>query len=848
MDPAKNEVATDVAAEKVLVEPTVLASAQTIAVPKPEKLEEPKVSLVATINFNQRMSPPPFINTFPDSMIEYKQSKYDYSLRIRLNSGETIDASNPVVFDKSVLDMCVKWMKKYYLKIGNVKSEIEPSFGRAKITPYDAIGFNLKKAFLDIDHENVRRFDDVLATVADSDVPDKDKARAYTYKSIILHASELALLTRADEISVRRYRGPDLLHAFFARMADMQIIVNPLPTYDADFVKTYVPPKMVALDKFINSNFLMPTAMWEIWSHIVKTHIPISIIANDVTFQELLQVMSATNSVHRKVNDYPARLSSVKGLQFIQVWLTAKFASRYGKMFIPAPLEDVSLSYLMQCVCAKLMVAKHEIATDSLIDVDNYIARWLLPAFLTPTGKAKYVFDYERARDRSVNYLELNYRAGVLAMPSFWGFFLTTNTGGGWATAGQNQVIPVPVESVNYLNKRKFWYRPCSGRLLDRRDETPMQFQLLMQFVAAIPIEKQLIISSAHEHIGRSLVKLLAWLVSKRSEFSDVIWFYDRVISKYSYNALCFVDDMQPREHADNIIISPDAIFSALSYLSADARTQIDLPLGLIHAAWAIHDDFNELNDYYSLIKDRMNTDVSRNIYTRKDFFKWAVEKSTNGTGFLTYLQGKMIDNDELKSTNMPGSRYVTDDFTDRYANVAKFINQNLQAFGVSKHFRYAPLATYGSNLHFKRFLTSDSDPFRTISYQELQMLISTETYGPLMREARLNGRVIVFGFPINFTLASTDVWTTMKGPLVLPTATNVASFQPIKVEFTDRDIILNDNASDIADFGVYPWLIDELPFIGYDVSFFTAMIRNIVTPKRDWTFVADVTFSAAFN
>jgi len=408
-------------------------------------------------------------------------------------------------------------------------------------------------------------------------------------------------------------------------------------------------------------------------------------------------------------------------------------------------------------------------------------------------------------------------------------------------------VVPVPASAVKLLNGRQMWFREPFGVKQSTRSSVPKQFTNLEELVKAWG-NNTLQVQGPYRDIGRSIQRLVSWIMTKRYMFSELYWYSRRVVARFSYNALCFPDDMKRMEYQlSSYPLMADSIFSAISYININGSTPLSMPLELIESAWAIHDDFNDLNDRFTYIRNAVQNSVYKDHYSRKDIFKMAVAASADRTGFLSYLTTKMIDEDEIKSIQMPGDKFVTVDFKDRVTMVEDFMNGHIRGFGIYENFIYSPSPSYATNTYIKRYL-KPQDPSRAVTYLQLQDMLSIESYGPMLREARLNNIAIEFKLAINFTVKYVDVWKTRPGPLRLPTSGNVLSTSELSIDLTTNDVIINDNLSDIADYGVFPWVVSELPFIGHDVSYFTSMIGTIRTPKRDIELAPKPTFFMAYN
>jgi hypothetical protein len=384
------------------------------------------------------------------------------------------------------------------------------------------------------------------------------------------------------------------------------------------------------------------------------------------------------------------------------------------------------------------------------------------------------------------------------------------------------------VEAKDFVNPRNIWYRPVFGKVMEDRNELTDQFKRFSAFVDTLTT--RLTISQAHQGIGEAIVKLLNFTINHAINFDEMNWYLDRVVARLSMSSLFLPDDdLNPSPQTEKIVLDNDMIFSALVYMNFSALTEVTART-FIEVGWATHENFNKLNNLYVYASKYL----TGNTYSRKDFFKYALSKVNDSTGFISLLKTKLIDEDQFRAVVMPGSEYVTKAFKNKFALSLNFINDNKKGFGVLDNFIYDASPTFNNNSHFQRFFET-KEPSSTVDYLELQRLIASERFNKLFVDNKMKSTALLINVPINYLIEEVKEWHKIQTPIKLPTASTVLSFSPLRINFSSFDYIINDDKSDYLDQGFTAWHSNILQiFIGYDINFVNDLYRVILTPRRD--------------
>lgn len=826
-------------------------SAHVISIPDvTEKIEmgasEPKVSQIAAMKLDGVLDVPSALHSFFSGVIML-QSEHTHDVHFTLDYKDRFDTSSERDYRLSVMAKELEMIKKWTTYLGTIPNEEEPMFKRARVTSPNAIGFDMHKAVASLMHENnnrtVRSF---LTGLEDITVNAQDprKKRYRKLAAAVCTDEEYLLLTRSDEITRRRFDKVAVLHSFLRHLRDMSNRIEELGIIDDLLVKFYRPAPQRALTSTIKSNFRMGAIWTDLWRHIVSISIPLKLESSQATFRELINVLSANNNQHRIVNDYPAQLSTTDGRNFMQALYTAFLCNRFTRLSVNIVLSEVSLATLMMCLLLKLIVPKQLMSEAAVIDIDNYLARWFIPAI--PGFKPGVIpIDIIKAENRTKNYLESQYKAAVLNNSqgidtnAIWNFLRTTPSGKGWATAGLQVREPIPNEAVGLLNRDDIWYdRPFGIVMQSRRDIIP-QFQNFMLMVDAIQSSKaqgeKLRINSPHDRLGSALIKLLAYTASKRDQFSEFAWFTDRVLRFYTYNSLYIPDDgIEPiLGEYEPMVLPLNGPFSAIAYGDFNAREELVAPINLIHAGWRVNEDYNNFVSTWLHVNEFMTDD----IFGRKDRLVKALDLSSDSTGLISVLRGRLIAENDQVALELP-LVYPDRDWTDRRAMVRRFRVENKIGFRLADQliYRFDPPAIRKPG--FSRLIDYSGDTFDVLSYKQLQDLIANEKYAAKLQASRRVGERIVYDMPVTYEIEYIKEWKELPSPIILPSESTYLKITPVKFQWTYDDIILDDTRKEIAERSFTPYGVDVDPFIAHDVAFLLKLMRHIEVDKTDLQFV----------
>jgi hypothetical protein len=814
-----------------------------------------KTAEIATINLTGKLeAPAPSVGFF--SGVKMTQSKFSGDPVFTLEY-DMIDAPTERDYRENRAKVALKWAKSrsYMFK---PTSELEPMYKEADATVDSQIGFPIHSEVMRLAAPNRKRVAlTYLRGIRDDPVTnprDRPYAKLATFVGTV---AERNFMIAMDAIARRRFAEVADLRNFFEPMADMFTRVDAMGQIDTRKRKFYRPGPQNALQQWLSDNFITRVPMFEAILNYVRREVALKVQASDATFRQFLQILGMQNNQARAVTDYPARLSSTAGRKTGELLFAIQVANNLARIQIDVPMDDVSLGTLMQCLLAKLLLSKDQVTEGTILDVDNYLARWLVPALPGYTQvNDPLIGHFSEARLRQRNFLTEQYRRNVIAnvamqggdgVPAqrginhtaIWDFLLTTPAGGGWASAGNALDVPLPAVAVPYLNNRTKWYAMPFGEELPTHTAVPEQFKRLSRFLR-IALSRRVEIASPQERIGQSIVKLLQWLESKELAFGSFVFYMQRVVPKLAYNSLIMPDLKVPAHLLDPITLPPDGLMSFIAYGEFDHRTDVKVPFDLIHGAWKVHEDFQSLVDHFHFFADRL-TDKS---YSRKDYLKFALAHTSDSTGFIKYLSEQLLTEGMFASAVMPDRGYVSQDFTDRIKLAEDFIDEHLGAFGVRRAFYFDPAPERISDDTFQRRLRPGSAVLRTVTRREVEDLVGEEKFVALLREARAKGKLIKFDMPVNFKRAEVEKWVAHEVPLSLPSGSRYFTVKPIVMDYTFSDVVINDDINDMLLAKDSEWLVSDEDFVATDESYIASLISHIQVDKEPITFDTVVNFA----
>jgi hypothetical protein len=429
---------------------------------------------------------------------------------------------------------------------------------------------------------------------------------------------------------------------------------------------------------------------------------------------------------------------------------------------------------------------------------------------------------------------------------AIWAFLHTTENGDGWANAGQRTLIPLPQDAVGLLNRDGVWYEAPYGAVPVRRDDIPEQFKRFMRFVDAIysvagKDGSRLNVSSPHDRLGPSLLRLLQYAKTKRDHYSEKWWYLNRVLKFYTYNSLYIpFDGVAPKENDYEVVMLPlNGAYSALAYGAFDGRQDITAPIEVVHAGWRVQQDFEGLVNAWHHVNEFMTDD----IFSRWDKIKKSLDMSDDSTGLITMLRGRLVAERDFVSVNMPDDQYVTKDFIDRRKLVRRFFVNNKLAYRIADEIVYKFNPPEEKRPGFARLIDYSGAPARVFTYSQLQDLIANEKYAELLRDARNAGLVIHFKIPTTFKMIRTKDFTPQGSIIQFATNSTYLKFKDTKFEYIEDDVILDDTRKEIAEREYDSWGVDVDPFIAHDESFIRSLFNFIEVDKEKRQFITQVKF-----
>jgi hypothetical protein len=808
---------------------------------------DPKVAQIPAINLTGTLNVPKFTRAFW-SGVKFHQSELNHDLLWYLEYGK-INATTERDTRVSIADAVREWCEqKTFGMFGKFPHSEEPMFREADATEPSAMGFPVHEAVKSLMHPDaIRSARMFLRRITDHTLaPNPNNRRNRVKRFAALTDDEKMFQITADGITRRRLGEVRDLHSFMAPMRDMFRTLRPLPVFDTSLRKCYMPDEMKAWGEFMDRNSTLRNTQWDILENIVATRIPLMIEAKSTTFDELTKVISAKNDTANEVDQYPTKLNKRSADSVGLALFTSFLGSRYGRLSMPhIVLDDISLSTLMDCICAKILLAHDRVHSRTIVNVDNYIAKHIVPG-LPGYNAANETYDDVLAETGAVNYLERGYANGVLnrglqSSILFYTFVRTTQNGAGWSDAGASTIHPVPAAAARFLQPRAYWYRSPTGRDL-RRGDVPVQFENFVKWVTSLR-KIRLTVSSPHDRVGETVLKLLRWLATKRHEFAETMFFAQRVVKLFSYNPIVYPSHTYHESEIAEITIPTNGCFSFLAFSNFSGTTPLDPPIDLIHAGWKMHEDFNSFVFYYHLYKSYMTDQV----FSRKDWVKKALDYAHSESGFKSYLERRLVTDNELLSVDMPDANFITVDWNDRRQLVQTFINKHISAFGVYKSVYFYPNAPFGAIGPIQRYLQPKGKPDKVFNFTQIQDLIATERYTQVLQAARAAGEMIEFQVPVNYSRQHVLNWANRGSIVQLPTSSAVFSLGDVVFDFTWEEYVIDDNSAEYAEQLNSNWILPFIPYTIANENYILTLFDHVEMDKFEVEIVTDLPFDATY-
>jgi hypothetical protein len=794
----------------------------------------------ATPRFSLARKLPKVITSFR-SNLKYMQTTYKKDVIFYSRDDLTISVKDRAAFELSFFETVSALADRIDGYLGVFPSVIEDYYQESKITPYDKIGFNAK-AFIDsLDHPNRYRTAKAFPKTLENTVRGLNRMDVRYRKKIVYlgQAHEHDFIVASDTAARARFAPARQIHDLFAHFRDMNITIAPLQNYDPRKHFFLRPYRLDALGAWLDmpENARLRSTMWDVAYDMVTTTLPTNIVPNDTTLASLLSVMGARRSSYSQVHNYPHKLNSSMAIEAFKAVITSKMASRWGQIWVDIPIDDLDIGILFACITMKLYHRQEEIHPRTVVDIHNYLARWLIPS-LPGYRIARDPFNLNVARDRGNDYLLAQYTSGcVQGMPAFWEFILS------WVDAGQSADVPLPNVAVNLMNPRTCLYKPFTGKT-NTRKETPLIFVRFTNWLLEIRnarARNPFNLDSPDKYVDESFYAMLRWMRERRDPYTEMSYFIDRYLRSHSLNALVYPDHSAFRDELDPVIVPLDGYMSLFAYGNFSGSTPLIPPVDLVSTAWALHENFDELVMHYHLAERFL----TRDVWSRKDYMEHAFAK-TPTSPLLQQLKMKLFDEGEMSSMVMLPDTYIDHDIRHRFDLAEAYIRAHIHEFGMIEDFIYAPDSVYaqlGNNI--QRILVPSGVEGNALTYEDVQDLISSEGFAAVIRSARENKQYIKFKFPAAYEFNHVEQWKDQPSILTLPTKSTVLQVGAIRIDFTFDDVVIDDTIASMADERNAAYLSTRHPFIHKQEEILPELYFHIEVDREEPVLTHTVEFLA---
>jgi hypothetical protein len=642
------------------------------------------------------------------------------------------------------------------------------------------------------------------------------------------------------------------------------------PTYNSEFELVAVDPRYMMQRFMVLKNPVLMHMIVSVWESFLAKTIAVPADGSTKTMIELLEVVEYSSTRMNMNYNLPREIkpsaADSYAMGVMLNWCVGTFYSRDYN--IDGAAFEVGM--LIDCLVKKALSPWGSLSQSAWLNVDNYLARWLLPALkggANATVNQTYVPPTDvQFRANDVNYLKAAIEGG---------FFRNTAS----AVTVSNFLVGQGIDDVStdvqvLPNERDYifsgsrnWYVPFAGVATPSTDVVPARWEKYLQLVqvlqngisnAGFPGG-----SSSNANIFKALLNYTSLFTERVSAMAFNI---DQVMRQVSLIPGVFQYDPHGKSslggnydyvRTDTNMVKGQALkFDALSALILidweRAVSQFNL-LESYKAGAYLNDWFNQLGDAIQIVNNRDYFD--REKWHRGDRFREALKliKNDHPIGSLvadsvgTTTVVNTLKFPELQ--DLPYSPYV-----DKMDIVFQFVQANYKdgSFGYVDTFYYAPsLVDYHTDAardavyqEGQYWLVDERNvPISHVfnDWQELVRAIQTQSINEILNDedVRTNGYAVQFKFPIK--LSDKDIKTgkpdSFQAFYYEPSLANLfVELKDVMFQYRWEDMKYFMLANDLAGSERPNYLAGtDGMFYGAAADVYAGMLRNYLTFRKEW-------------
>lgn len=736
-------------------------------------------------------------------------------------------------------------LEKYDGVFRGVDEVFVPISGRSKVTRESQIGFPGYTFIQEREVQIYRALAPLLEDLGNEDVVDNNPLNSSNRKKVVVccHPEERKLQNLLHDLGTRRLIEIDDLWRWYQYAGDeFHIIQQPSIYVDRRYNKAVVPGPYSSFYQFIDSNKFAKAFATDLVRDLIRSHLSIDVEKRQETIIGLLKVFEIRTNVMSPIGDLGTVLNASTAEELFKNIVTCLLMGKYCKLeYVFDFTGKLNVFTLISAIILKILVPIQLLTRETKIDIDNYLAKWLLPK-IPGLNKSQYLWDEIRATQRSVNYLTANRNANVLTIGkvagAFWDLFLTLPNGHGWGGTEQNGMESFPPGSDVFIGRSDVFYAYYAGKKIqDPEFEMTLQMTRFKALYKALDDQKQTLeYGRMAKNEWDAVVKTLGmindkWqLVSKMAMTIDII-----------QRRLAMVSVLAPVRPIDDDVSAVDTYTLSVPYNAPvslmflgvfNSKSPISVSTLYIKWGWGVHEFFNELIEKYAYVTRMYGATQEQRYHWPK---KWRIERAfsmvKNDPGLKAPLLAliKASTNDEGMTWPTLSALTSRMEFITKMGWVDDFVWAHRSLFGFSNKFYYTNNYAVTHPMFFRRDWRQNENTGvgNTLNYDQLSRAVQVIGFGNTLRGVRDANvpRAILFDIPVRIDMKE-ELGSFVQQDVVSFDTKQKTTIGTLTYYYTWNWHLNLDLDNKVA-LGRDPnWVLDtrSLPFIDQDVEY----IRNL--------------------
>lgn len=749
-------------------------------------------------------------------------------------------------FNRKVLDL-------YDGVLRGVDEIFTPVFGRAKVTRESQIGFAGYSFIQSREVQVYRGLVSVLEGLGNEDVIDANPTNSSNRKRVVVccHPEERKLQNLLHELGTRRLIEIDDLWRWFQHAGDeFHIVQQPSIYIDRRFNKTVMPGPYSSFYKFIDNNKFARAFATDLVRDLIRTHLSIDVEKRQETIIGLLKTYEIRTNQLSPIGDLGTVLNASAADDLFKNIVVAMLMGKYCKLnYVFDFSGKLNVFTLVSAIVMKLMTPIQIWDRETVIDVDNYLAKWLLPR-IPGVNKMQYTWDTVQATSKTVNFLTRNRNANVLQngqiAAAFWDVFLTLDNGHGWGGTELNGMSSFPPGSDRFLGRSDVFFAYYAGKeIRDPEIEMTLQMKRFQALMNVLRTQKEILMynridRSEWDMVTKTLIMVNdRWqLISKMAMTIDIIQRRLGMVSVLAPTRPEYQD--VPGVDTYNLTVPFNAPVSLLFLGVFNNKSPISVSTIYIKWGWGVHEFFNELVEKYQYVQGIFGSTQEKRYHWNK---KWRIERAfsmvKNDPGLKAPLLALIHKDMNIEGIQWPqlGPDTSRNEFTTKMRWIDDFVWANRALFGFTNRFYYTNNYSQARPVYFRRDWKKSEDTANAtvLNYDQLTRAVQAIGFGNTLRGVREANvpRAIMFEIPVKIDMKE-EVGAFSQPDLINFDTKEKTKVGTLTYYFTWYWHLNVDMDNKVALSRDPNWVIDarSLPFIDQDVEYVRALFGYAVAYK----------------